>query len=67
MYLTAMTHRDELFDLTMRWMNDVFHADDGEILTQIFVYESAISALVIERVLLLLGRFWNTELHAERV
>ncbi|SFJ64072.1 hypothetical protein SAMN04488082_10525 [Desulfomicrobium apsheronum] len=67
MYLTAMTHRDELFDLTMRWMNDDFHADDGEILTRIFVYESAISALVIERVLLLLGRFWNTELRAERI
>jgi len=67
MYLTAMTHRDELFDLTMRWMNDDFHPDDGEALTRIFVYESAISALVIERVLRLLGRFWNTPLHAQRV
>lgn len=50
-------HRDELFDLTMRWMNDDFHPDDGEALTRIFVYESAISALVIERVLGLLGKF----------
>lgn len=67
MYLTAMTHRDELFDLTMRWMNDDFHPDDGETLTRIFVYESAISALAIERVLRLLGRFWNTPLHTQQV
>ncbi|PKN43276.1 MAG: hypothetical protein CVU60_02660 [Deltaproteobacteria bacterium HGW-Deltaproteobacteria-18] len=67
MYLTAMTHRDELFDLTMRWMNDDFQPDDGETLTRIFVYESAISTLVIERVLRLLGGFWNTRLHARRI
>ena len=67
MYLTAMTHRDELFDLTMRWMNDDFHPDDGETLTRIFVYESAISALVIERVLGLLGKFRDTPLSARRV
>lgn len=67
MYLTAMTHRDELFDLTMRWMNDDFHPDDGEALTRIFVYESAISALVIERVLDVLGKFRDVPLHARRV
>jgi hypothetical protein len=67
MYLTAMTHRDELFDLTMRWMNDAFHPEDGETLTRIFVYESAISAVVNERILHLLGKFWNTRLHARRV
>jgi hypothetical protein len=67
MHLTAMTHHDELFELTLRWMNDDFHPDDGETLTRIFVYESAISAIVIERVLQLLGRFWNTALHAQRV
>jgi hypothetical protein len=67
MNLTAMTHRDELFDLTMRWMNDDFHPEDGETLTQIFVYESAVSALVIERVLDLLGKFRDTPLHSRRV
>ena len=67
MYLTAMTHRDELFDLTMRWMNDDFHPEDGETLTRIFVYESAISALVIERVLRLLGKFLDAPLNARRV
>lgn len=67
MHLTAMTHRDELFKLTLRWMNDDFHPDDGETLTRIFVYESAISAVVSERILRLLGGFWNTRLHARRV
>lgn len=67
MYLTAMTHRDELFDLTMRWMNDDFHPEDGETLTRIFVYESAISALAIERVLGLLGKFRNAPLNTRRV
>lgn len=67
MYLTAMTHRDELFDLTMRWMNDDFHPDDGEALTRIFVYESAISALVIERVLGLLGKLRDAPLNTLRV
>jgi len=67
MYLTAMTHRDELFDLTMRWMNDDFHPEDGETLTRIFVYESAISALAIERVLRLLGKFRNAPLDTRRV
>jgi hypothetical protein len=67
MHLTAMTHRDELFELTLRWMNDDFHPNDGETLTRIFVYESAISALVIERVLRLLGKFRDTPLNARRV
>jgi len=67
MYLTAMTHRDELFGLTMRWMNDDFHPEDGETLTRIFVYESAISALAIERVLRLLGKFRNAPLDTRRV
>lgn len=67
MYLTAMTHRDELFDLTLRWMNDDFRAEDGEVLTRIFVYESAISAIVIERVLHMLGGFWDRPLHTERI
>jgi hypothetical protein len=48
MYLTALTHRDELFDLTVRWLNDDFHSDDGRIITRIFLYESVISAAVEE-------------------
>ena len=50
MYLTAMTHRDELFRLTMRWMNDDFHPDDGERISRIFLYESAISVMILDRI-----------------
>lgn len=67
MHLTAMTHRDELFRLTLRWMNDDFLPEDGKTLTRIFVYESAISAVVCGRVLHLLEKFWGTKLHAGRV
>jgi hypothetical protein len=67
MYLTAMTHREELFELTLRWLNDDFHPDDGESITRIFIYESAISAFAIERVLHLMDRFWNTPLSTGRV
>ncbi|MDZ7761606.1 MAG: hypothetical protein U5L00_15290 [Desulfovermiculus sp.] len=67
MYLTAMTHRDELFDLTLRWMNDDFDPGDEEKLTKIFVYESGISAIVIERILQFLKKFFGTPLHTERI
>ncbi len=29
MYLTGLTHRDELFDLTARWLNDDFRESDA--------------------------------------
>ncbi len=67
MYLTAMTYRDALFDLTMRWMNDDFHPDDGETVTRIFVYESAVSTLVIDRVIRFLGRVFKRPLQMQRV
>lgn len=67
MYLTVMTHRDELFDLTLRWMNDDFRSEDGEKITRIFLYESAISAIVIDRVIQFLARFCNRPLNLERV
>lgn len=67
MYLTIMTHRDELFELTLRWMNDDFRSEDGEKITRIFLYESAISSIVVDRVIQFLGRFCKTPLHLERV
>jgi len=42
-YLTGLTHRDELFDLTVRWLNDDFHEGDGQLITEIFLYEGFIS------------------------
>jgi hypothetical protein len=67
MYLTAMTHRDELFDLTLRWMNDDFDPDDGRKLTRIFVYESAISTITIDRIRQFLGLIFQGRFRAERI
>ncbi|WP_028575503.1 hypothetical protein [Desulfonatronovibrio hydrogenovorans] len=59
MYLTVMAHRQELFDLTLSWMNDDFHPRDGERITKIFVYESAISTLAAEHIFSFLGRVFS--------
>ncbi|MFN2357771.1 MAG: hypothetical protein ABR534_08535 [Desulfotignum sp.] len=67
MYLTAMTHREELFNLTMRWMNDDFHPDDGEKISRIFLYESAISAMVLDRIIQFLNRLYQGPLQMERI
>ncbi|MCX5884479.1 MAG: hypothetical protein NT096_00955 [Proteobacteria bacterium] len=67
MYLTAMTHRDELFNLTLRWLNDEFDPGDGENITKIFIFESGISSVVTERILQLLRSFFESPLHMARV
>ena len=68
MYLTGLTHRDELFDLTMRWLNDDFHEGDGRTITRIFLYESVISAsLITGKIFSILGRMFNTSLDVERI
>ncbi len=67
MYLTAMTHRDELFDITLRWMNDDLNPDDGKRITRIFVYESALSVVVIDRIIQFLGRLFHDTLQVERI
>ena len=67
MYLTAMTHRDELFNITMRWLNNTFHPEDGEKVTRIFVIESGISSVVTEQILGLLTRIFDAPSQAQRV
>ncbi len=67
MYLTAMTHREELFNLTIRWMNDDFHPDDGEKISRLFLYESAISAMVLDRIIQFLNRLYQGPLQMERI
>lgn len=67
MYITAMTHRDELFDLTMRWLNDDIAPEDGKTITRIFLYESAISALVFGRMLTFLSDLFQGPLCMERI
>ncbi|MDZ7580816.1 MAG: hypothetical protein U5R30_09410 [Deltaproteobacteria bacterium] len=67
MYLTGMTHRDELFDLTLRWLNDDLAPEDGRTLTRIFLYESAVSAVIVDRVIAFLGNLFSGPLQTERI
>lgn len=68
MYITGMTHRDELFDLTLRWLNDDLRAGDGELVTRIFLYEGVISSAVsVKRMIRLLAKLFGRQLDTERV
>jgi len=67
MYLTTMTHRDELFDTTMRWLNDDIAPEDGETITRIFLYESAVSAVVVDWIIAWLDSLFSGPLGIERI
>ncbi len=44
MYLTGLTHRDRLFDVSARWLCDRVSPGDGRFVTEVFIYENLISA-----------------------
>lgn len=44
MYLSGLIHRDRLFDIACRWLADRVEPGDGRTLTEIFVFERAITA-----------------------
>lgn len=68
MYLTGLTHRDELFDLTARWLNDDFREGDGRIITEIFLYEGFISgSFVIHRMVHFLRKVFGANLEMDRI
>ncbi|PIU31202.1 MAG: hypothetical protein COT06_09375, partial [Syntrophobacteraceae bacterium CG07_land_8_20_14_0_80_61_8] len=67
MYLTTMTHRDELFDLALRWLNDDVAPGDGRAITRIFLYESAVSAVVVNLMIDFLNGLFNGPLQLERI
>jgi hypothetical protein len=67
MYIKAMTHRDELFRLTMRWMNDDFYSEDGKTVSRIFLLENAIASVVTGRLIDFLDRVFSGPLQMERV
>jgi hypothetical protein len=56
MYLSGLTHRDRLFDIASRWLADRVHAGDGRVLTEIFVFERAITAPTIRSLVADLAR-----------
>jgi hypothetical protein len=68
MYLTGLTHRDELFNLTNRWLNDDIHEGDGRILSEIFLYEGFVSGFfVIPRMMEFLRNLFGPDLEMNRI
>jgi hypothetical protein len=43
-YLSGLIHRDRLFDIACRWLADRIEPRDGRSLTEIFVFERAVTA-----------------------
>lgn len=61
-------HRDLLFDITMRWLNNEPKPNDGVRLTEIFLFESAVTAPIVQDIMT--GVFTNLyggELSVQRV
>ncbi|PKN48156.1 MAG: hypothetical protein CVU63_05870, partial [Deltaproteobacteria bacterium HGW-Deltaproteobacteria-20] len=68
MFLTSLMHRDDLFDITLRWLNNDPREDDGRRLSEIFLFESAVSAPIVQDIMLnLFGRLYGERLSVERV
>lgn len=68
MYLTSLMHRDDLFDITLRWLNNVPRQEDGRRLSEIFLFESAVSAPIVQDIMLgLFAKLFGERLSVERV
>lgn len=68
MFLTSLMHRDQLFDIAMRWLNDDPHEEDGRTLTEIFLFESAVSAPIVQDIMLrFFSKLYSGSLSVERV
>ncbi len=68
MYLTSLMHRNDLFEITMRWFNDDLREDDGRRLTEIFLYESIVSGPTVQDYMLrFFQRLYGDNLAVERV
>lgn len=44
MYLSGLIHRDRMFDIACRWLSDRAEPRDGRTLTEIFIFERAITS-----------------------
>ena len=68
MYLSGLTHRDQLFDVATRWLADRLEPSDGRILTEIFAFERAITAPTVRRFVADLCRTCHRgDLYMERI
>jgi len=67
-YLTSLMHRGELFDITLRWLNDDLQPEDGRRLSEIFLYESMVSCPTVQDYMLrFFQRLYGVGLSVERV
>jgi hypothetical protein len=61
-------HRGDLFDITLRWLNDDLQPEDGRRLTEIFLYESMVSCPTVQDYMLrFFQRLYGGGLSVERV
>ena len=68
MFLTSLMHRDDLFDITLRWMNNAPKDDDCRRLSEIFLFESAASAPIVQDIVFrLFCKLYGDNLSVERV
>lgn len=68
MYLTGVVHRERLFDVASRWLAGRVEPDDGRVVTEIFVFERAITAPTVRALVADLARtIDNGPLILERV
>ena len=68
MYLTGLTHRDQLFDVATRWLADRLQPSDGRVVTEIFAFERSITAPVVRRFVADLCRICHlSDLYMERI
>jgi len=51
MYLSAFTHREKLFDIAKRWLEDKLEPDDAWLMTEIFTYEGFILTPMVRQFL----------------
>ncbi len=68
MYLSGLTHRDRLFDVSARWLADRLEPADGRVVTEIFAFERAITAPVVRHFVADLCRTCHRgDLYMERI
>jgi hypothetical protein len=68
MYLSGLVHRHRLFDIATRWLADRLRHDDGEVLTEIFAFERAVTAPTVRTFVADLCRAGSRgELYLERI
>ncbi|MBU1240649.1 hypothetical protein KKF84_21045 [Myxococcota bacterium] len=66
MYLGGFTHRDELYQIAVRWLQDQMEPDDAWHLTEIFSYEGFISTYPSKKFITsFLSELYNCEIDAK--